>query len=232
MVRSEDEIRKYDIFKGSVLGVLLLCTAFAYSGARKQQSYKKLRIGLSLVTPVSEDAVIDTETVRFSGSAPGKMVYLISARKKLGESKVDDTYSWSMDIKASDLMDTEVTLVAKDEKDFRLGEKGPMLFTIDDELRKKIESNKGKETDLPVEVTAPIQGQTVSPGITGIFGTGVPNTKVKIYLNKEQIGIVTVDENGEWELSRNLVTTGEQRLSAVSTKTNKSTVVFNVSADY
>jgi hypothetical protein len=228
VVRSEDEIRKYDIFKLTV-GILLLgCAAISYVKESKAEDQKKLRVGLSIRTPIDE--IIQTENVEFSGDAPGSKVYINAGRKVIGESKVNDRLEWKVMVKARDLMDQDITIIARDADMKVLAEK-TFHYTIEDDIRQKIKA-EGGVNDIPVEITSPINDQTVGSGILGVFGTSMPNAKVKLYLNKEQIGTVTTDDKGEWQHSLKLMTPGTQTLSAVTTKTNKSTVVFSVSEDY
>lgn len=231
MVRSEDEIRKYDIFKGTILGLLVICTAFAYGSAKRAASLREVRMGLSVVTP-GEEMILDNEVVDgkvlFSGDAPGKAVHISQERKLLGSSKVHK-YAWKIWIDVADLVDKEIFIRAVDEDGKELAQKGPKWYTVSDEVRKRVEERKTDVKPLPVDITAPGDGQTIPSGAAGIFGTGVPKTKVKIYLNKEFITFADVDEDGNWQISRRFYP-GQQTLSAV-TPTHKSTINFQVAED-
>jgi len=196
----------------------------------KNRADKEPIIGFSLVTPPYEDNYIfaSTDTLEFSGTAPGKMVYLHTGQAVLGTSKIENL-DWKIEVGTDVVMDKDVTLVARDEDGKLLEKIGPLRVGVDSDLRERLEKTS-KGVSLPVEITKPQNEETVS-GRVAIFGTGVPRTRVKIYLNKEQIGSVNVDDDGQWRHVHMFRAAGRQRLSAVTSPNDISTIEFNVAEE-
>lgn len=236
MVRSEDEIQRYDIFKVSVLVFLVAATGLAFAKRGPAPGLQKTEMALSMVEPTAQDAVLEEDTTRFSGLAPGKLVYLYSDRKKIGESKVVD-YSWEMTVNTKDLVNVDVTLVAKDEDNKDLDSLGPMRFNIPEEVRKRLDKRSELVPELPVQITKPIDGEQLADATVAFFGTGVPDSSVKVFLKRldlpsglksegEQINKPTVDKSGEWQFVKTF-SPGSYRVTAL-TSSHSSSVEFTV----
>jgi len=236
MVRSEDEIKRYEIFKGSVFVCLLVCTGFALSQNVKAGYQRQLDVGLSMAEPPSADYVVTSDTVKFKGDAPGTMVHLVTDQKVIGSSKVVNL-GWEMMVKARDIAGHEISLAAYDAKGKMLASGPPMRFTFDQALLDKIQNEIDKNPEFPVAITKPTSGEELYDAQVAFFGTGVADTEVKIYLKNittakpenvqgERILTPVVDANGDWQFVRRF-DPGKYRLTA-KTGTHSSTIDFTI----
>lgn len=224
MVRSEDEIRRYDVFKGSVLGLIALFTLFGFRQEAKAAKAELNRIGFALSEPF--DTLIESDPATFAGSAPpGYKVYLISQKETLGSAVADDRTNWRFEVPAAKLDGVAVTLMCKDGNTL-FETKEPVDYQLSDEVRKKIKEDRKNPARSPVDVKKPTNGEALRSGINAIFGTASPAAKVKVYANRELLATVEADQNGDWKMATEF-RPGEYRLSAV-TPADQSTVEFKV----
>lgn len=230
-VHSEDELKVYDRFKAVVFVLLLVFSAFAVAKENKAALNKKPKVGLSMVEPNGEDAYILTDTVRFKGDAPGAKVYLYSELKTLGEAPVKKDLTYEIVVPTKMIMDVDVSLVARDEKGNALETRGPMRFQIDEEVRKRAESTNVELIVDPVKIDTPVDEESIPVGPKGIFGTGAPKSRVKLYINKEHVGTVFADEEGKWSFVYKFAEAGPQVMSAVVSAKDTYTVRFNVTEE-
>lgn len=224
MVRSEDEIRRYDIFKGCTLGLIAAFTLYAYKLEAKASKAAMNRIGFSQTTPFGP--IIETDPVVFSGTAPpGYKVLIITRKKMIASCVADDKTDWKVSVPAKELNSVGITLVCRDgNEEFDTIEETEYMLSED--LLKKVKIDAETPDKFPVEVKKPIKGEALKSGINAIFGTGVPQAKIKVFANKQLIDVVEADQNGDWKLATEFGP-GQYRLSAV-TPSDQSTVEFVV----
>ncbi len=224
MVRSEDEIRRYDIFKGCTLGLIAALTLYAYRLEAKASKAAMNRIGFSQTTPFGP--LIETDPVVFSGTAPpGYTVYIITRKKTIASCVADDRTTWEVSVEAKELNNVGIILVCRDgNKEFDTIEETEYMLSED--LLKKVKTEAATPDKFPVEVKKPVKGEALKPGINAIFGTGVPQAKIKVFANKQLLEVVEADQNGDWKLATEFKP-GQYRLSAV-TPSDQSTVEFEV----
>jgi large repetitive protein len=237
--RTAEQVKKFDIFKGITLGILVVLLFLAWIFFRPVESPSASTEAptveqVAAITPAATEPESDTETgaevkiaaptldqpsgeltpgsVTLSGTGePGSEVEVVVEGKPVGKATVGNDGKWSFgaDLPASG--DYQVNVQNVDASGNVLAASEAVVV--------KVAEVATEEAAPASAATAPaldLPSGELPAGNVNLTGTGEPGTEVQIVVDGEPVGRVTVDSEGKWSFPFELPDSGDYDISVQS----------------
>ncbi|NJN92738.1 MAG: hypothetical protein HC875_00945 [Anaerolineales bacterium] len=223
--RTEEQVKKFDIFKIVTFGILVILLLFAFrffGPVQNPPAIAQATTEPTTAVPATAEPTEATEAeaapaptsptldspgevtageVTLTGTGePGSEVEIVVDGKVVGQATVDSDGKWSFATDLPDAGEYEISVQSVDADGKVLAASEAVALTVAEAL-------EAPALDSLDEVTA---------GEVTLTGTGEPGSEVEIVVDGKVVGQATVDSDGKWSFATDLPDAGEYEISVQS----------------